>query len=100
MKPLLLTTCSAVILFIGYQGALVHSLTFGQEKKSAEQKTNESINGVRKAAEQGNAEAQFNLGFMYAHGQGVPQDYAEAVRWYSKAAEQGDAESQCNLGVM
>ncbi len=28
---------------------------------------------------------------MYANGQGVPQDYAEAARWYRMAAEQGDA---------
>ena len=51
-------------------------------------------------AEQGDADAQFNLGTMYANGQGVPQDYAEAVRWYRKAAEQGHADAQNNLGVM
>ncbi len=53
-----------------------------------------------KAADQGNAGAQNNLGLMYANGQGVPQDYAEAVRWYRKAAEQGYASAQTNLGVM
>ena len=37
---------------------------------------------------------------MYSRGEGVPQDYAEAVRWYRLAAEQGDAEAQFNLGVM
>ena len=42
-------------------------------------------------AEQGDAVAQFNLGVKYDNGQGVPQDYAEAVKWYRKAAEQGDA---------
>ncbi len=31
---------------------------------------------------------------MYEKGQGVPQDYAEAVSWYRKAAEQGDAYAQ------
>ncbi|HFA5965852.1 tetratricopeptide repeat protein [Neisseria gonorrhoeae] len=51
-------------------------------------------------AEQGNAEAQFNLGLMYDNGQGVRQDYAEAVRWYRQAAEQGHAVAQKNLGVM
>ena len=34
------------------------------------------------AAEQGIARAEFNLGLMYATGEGVPQDDAEAVRWY------------------
>jgi len=51
-------------------------------------------------AEQGVAEAQFNLGLMYYNGQGVRQDYAEAVRWYRQAAEQGNAEAQNNLGAM
>ena len=37
---------------------------------------------------------------MYARGQGVPQDYAEAVKWYRLAADQGDARAQNNLGVM
>ena len=54
----------------------------------------------RKAAEQGNAIAQFHLGFMYDFGRGVPQDYAAAVSWYRKAAEQGNADAQLHLGVM
>ena len=51
-------------------------------------------------AEQGNANAQYNLGVMYGKGDGVPQDYAEAVKWYRKAAEQGDVDAQFNLGIM
>ena len=43
---------------------------------------------------QGDADAQFNLGFMYDNGRGVAQNDAEAVRWYRKAAEQGDAGAQ------
>jgi hypothetical protein len=54
---------------------------------------------IRKAADQGRADAQFNLGLRYASGQGVPQDYTEAVRWYSKAADQGMASAQFNLGL-
>ena len=49
--------------------------------------------------EQGNAEAQFNLGVMYDNGEGVPQDDAEDVKWYRMAAQQGNARAQCNLGV-
>ena len=49
-------------------------------------------------AEQGIAEAQFNLGVMYVTGQGVPQDNKEAAKWYRLAAEQGVAEAQFNLG--
>ena len=37
---------------------------------------------------------------MYANGEGVPQDAAEAVRWFRLAAEQGYASAQYNLGVM
>ena len=44
---------------------------------------------VRPLAEQGYAEAQSMLGFMHYHGEGVPQDYAEAALWYRRAAEQG-----------
>ena len=51
------------------------------------------------AAEQGFAAAQYNLGLMYANGQGVHQDDAQAVQWYRKAAEQGYAQAQYNLGV-
>ena len=51
-------------------------------------------------AKAGDAEAQFNLGDRYCHGDGVPQDDKEAVKWYRKAAEQGYAFAQHNLGVM
>ena len=50
-------------------------------------------------AEQGDATAQFNLALMYSNGDGVPQDYEEAVRWYTLAAEQGDAQAQYNVAV-
>jgi uncharacterized protein len=51
-------------------------------------------------AEQGRADAQNNLGWMYERGDGVTQDYAEALKWYRKAAEQGDAAAQYNIGLM
>jgi hypothetical protein len=42
----------------------------------------------------------FETTSRYYHGQGAPQDYAEAVKWYRKAAEQGHAHAQNNLGAM
>jgi len=54
----------------------------------------------RKAAEQGDAEAQCNLGKMYYNGQGVRKNDAEALKWWRKAAEQGNAEAQADLGMM
>ena len=70
---------------------------------------------IKPLAEGGLPEAQLNLGLLYEKGQGVPQDYAEALKWYRKAAEQGNAkalkwyrkaaeqgnaEAQFNLGLM
>jgi len=55
---------------------------------------------LRKQAEAGDANAQFNIGSMYENGSGVKQDYAEAAKWYRKAAERGDARAQYNLGFM
>jgi len=51
----------------------------------------------RKAAEQGDAGAEYNLGDMYKQGQGVPRDYAEAARWYDKAAGQGIEKAKISL---
>ena len=45
----------------------------------------EAVRLYRQAAEQGNADAQFNLGVMYLDGDGVPQDDAEAMRWFRQA---------------
>ena len=52
------------------------------------------------AAKQGEAYAQYNLGVMYAMGEGVPENDVEAVKWYRKAAVQGEAKAQSNLGFM
>lgn len=61
----------------------------------------------RPLAEQGHARAQYRLGVMYATGQGVQQDHAEAVKWFRQAlkklqllAEQGVAGAQFSLGGM
>jgi len=54
----------------------------------------------KKAAELGDAGAQFKLGVMYEAGQGVKKDYTEAIKWYRRAAAQGDADAQFNLGLM
>ena len=60
---------------------------------------------VRVLAEQGDASAQFRLGFMYDNGMesartGVPKDAAGAIRLYRLAACQGDANAQDSLGCM
>ena len=50
--------------------------------------------GIARSADQGHAGAQFNLGHMYANGQGVPQDDAAAANWYRRAADQGHTGAQ------
>jgi hypothetical protein len=51
-------------------------------------------------AQQGDAKSQFDIGHMYFHGEGVPQDYTEALLWLHKAADQGDAKAQYGIGYM
>jgi len=47
----------------------------------------EAVKWYRKAAEQGHTEAQLNLGYCYANGQGVVKDKVEAYAWFSMAAK-------------
>jgi len=54
----------------------------------------------RMSAEQGHAEAQYNLAMLYDRGLGVENDDVEALKWYRQAAEQGYAKAQYNLGMM
>jgi TPR repeat protein len=54
----------------------------------------------RKAAEQGDPEAQFCLGDMYNNGYGVAKDERKALALFRKSAEQRFAPSQINLGIM
>ena len=48
-------------------------------------------------AQNGHAEAQFYLGNMYAHGNGLEEDLPEAIHWYQKAADQGSVSAQIAL---
>ncbi len=44
---------------------------------------------MRSEAALGNPRAQYTLGYMYYHGQGVPQDMEQALQWIRQAAAQG-----------
>lgn len=55
---------------------------------------------IRPAADQGNPEAQADLGIMYLHGRGVVTDAAEAAKWFELAANQGNSEAQLYLADM
>jgi TPR repeat protein len=57
------------------------------------------ISWIKKAAEEGRANWQCNLGVCYFYGEGVEKNLSEASKWYKKAAEQGNAKAQFNLGL-
>jgi len=58
-----------------------------------------AIEDILDAAENGNVDAQYELGFLYNIGSRVPQDFNQCAYWFEKAAKQGDAMSQFFYGV-
>lgn len=93
----LLTMAFMAALFWGLAGCAPASYQKGM-KHYHPNDAGAAVRELKPLAEQGNAEAQFNLGSLYYQGRGVPQDYAEAARWMRKAAEQGHVSSQTTLG--
>lgn len=59
----------------------------------------EAFSIYKRVAEQGNSEANYQIGIMYEKGEGVPKNPEEAVRWFRKAALQGNVSAQNSLGV-
>src|SRR5215475_12597130 len=59
-----------------------------------------SLEEVRNAAEQGDPTAQFRMGELYGHGEGVKQDYVVAADWFLKSANQENEWAQAALGDM
>jgi hypothetical protein len=74
--------------------------SWGALTKDEQREIHAAVGGLRAAADQGHAEAQYNLGNMFAQGHGVAQSDVEAARWFCKAAGQGIAQAQNNLGIM
>ena len=58
----------------------------------------QAVQWFQKAAEQGYAKAQYDLGLCYENGTGVTEDLKQEMQWLQKAAEQGLAEAQVALG--
>jgi len=110
-KPLIIRAVAVIIIVIagiciflfryyiaaglGSTGAAIHLA----EKCWEEGDRDGSFKWYKKAAKQGNAEAQNCLGVCYEDGNGVTKDLSEAAKWYRKAADQGNAAAQCNLGL-
>lgn len=56
------------------------------------------IETLRKAAEQGDVNAQYDFGVLHANGKGgLPKNHAESLKWFRKSAEQGHAQAQYGL---
>lgn len=58
----------------------------------------DEISDLTARAEAGEAKAQFSLALLYDKGEGVLQDFRQAVVWYTKAAEQDNEAAQFFLG--
>jgi TPR repeat protein len=100
MKNLTRTICLTLAILLG---SLVTGCGADFDKGLAAYESGDFATALREwrpLAEQGNADAQFNLGVMYYKGRGVPKNYKTAVKWYTLAAEQGNASAQFYLGVM
>jgi TPR repeat protein len=59
-----------------------------------------TLEEATRAAAQGDSNAEYALGVMYAKGQGVPSDIKKAVEWLNKAAAHGNKHAQFELGVI
>jgi TPR repeat protein len=59
-----------------------------------------ALEELEPAAAAGDATAQYYLGVLYDHGEGVIRDYMTATGWYEKAAAQDHRDAQFNLGMI
>jgi uncharacterized protein len=76
-------------------------LVLSTEQATAFPRTgSKDLHTLQTQADQGNAEAQNDLGELYAKGKEMPQDYAQARAWYEKAAAQGHPHAQNNLAEL
>lgn len=99
MRSRIIALCAVALLAASC--ATSQSIPVSQEGSTQPSKRESAVSPVqalRALAEQGNAEAQFNLGLVYDRGRGVPKDKQEALRWYRLAATQGDTFAQHALG--
>ena len=88
MKRLLTILCIPTFLLLGAAEAGSADLQKGKYAYDTGDYA-AALREWRPLAEQGDAKAQYNLGVMYAKGEGVAQDYAQAAEWYNLAAAQG-----------
>ena len=85
------------MLFIHFNVYAQNELGWYYQHRAKKPDLEEAVKWYRKAAEQGNSRAQYELGYCYIKGKGVAQDRNEAIKWYRKAAAQGNASAELRL---
>ena len=60
----------------------------------------DEVDKIIARAKQGDAEAEYDIGRMYAIGEVLNKNGQKAAKWYRKSGEQGHAKAQFNLGMM
>jgi len=98
MKKLVLSTAVIFVLFFSFGQARADFDSGLKAYQHGDYIT--ALQHWRPLARHGDGCAQYNIGFIYASGHGVPRDYSEAAKWYLKAAEQGYAIAQNKLAFM
>ena len=93
MKKLIATICLTIVVLLGSVGVgwsadLQKGLDAANRGDFAT-----ALREWRPLAEQGDASAQNNLGFMYVYGKGVLQDYVRAHMWFNIAASSGGSKN-------
>jgi Sel1 repeat len=94
-----LTSAVFLVLFLLPVLAFADQLSAG-EKAYLNDDYQTALKLLQPLADQGNAEAQYDVGTMYKMGWGVKQDYTETAKWFRKAADQGDWEAQHEFGLL
>src|SRR5208282_3508375 len=94
------TQASQRPLINGVEAASMDSGQSATVRSSVEQHVQaRSLADLRKLADRGDAEAQWQMGVRYYDGDGVPHDDAQAMKWFELAAEQGHVNAQSRLGA-
>jgi uncharacterized protein len=91
---LLLTLCLSILSAVVYADIQKGEAAYQQEDYET------ALNEFSTAANQGNVYAQYNLGWMYSHGEGVVKNDQTAAQWYEQAALQEHAPSQTAIGLL
>ena len=69
-------------------------------KANAEKNWKEALKWYTIAAEKGNADAMYSLGYMYENGEGMDQNYPTAMQWYKQAIAKGQTNAMIALGII